>query len=129
MLMDRPKEVTGDLFFILHSYLSLIQSKDTSQSRPRGAISSSGHVNSLPMDIDDAELEECILQHLVVATSMGRAHHMGQRDGSRNSSSTNEHASSARKEADARIAGLSHLMECLKTQENSRAGSVPAELL
>ncbi|PHT84229.1 hypothetical protein T459_12672 [Capsicum annuum] len=155
MLMDRPKEVTGDL---------------------------------LPMDIDDAELEECILQHLVVATSMGRAHHMGQRDGSRNSLSTNErpyflvfsthhnsspttsvspsptrsiidsaaativdsslpisshssesprhmphlllvqYASSARREADAGIAGLSHLMECLKTQENSRAGSVPAEL-
>ncbi|KAF3631170.1 putative fasciclin-like arabinogalactan protein 17-like isoform 1 [Capsicum annuum] len=165
----------------------------------------------LPMDIDDAELEECILQHLVVATSMGRAHHMGQRDGSRNSLSTNERpyflvfsthhnsspttsvspsptrsiidsaaativdsslpisshssesprhmphlllvqcnklsalssgsilmlattqeisidASSARREADAGIAGLSHLMECLKTQENSRAGSVPAEL-
>ncbi|PHT56536.1 E3 ubiquitin-protein ligase RHF2A [Capsicum baccatum] len=30
----------------------------------------------LPVDIDDPELEESILQHLVVATSMGRAHHM-----------------------------------------------------
>ncbi|KAM3363190.1 hypothetical protein P3S68_018044 [Capsicum galapagoense] len=49
-------------------------------------------VLQLPMDIDDPELEESILQHLVVVTSMGRAHHMGQMDGSRNSSSTNEHS-------------------------------------
>ncbi|KAF3678196.1 E3 ubiquitin-protein ligase RHF2A [Capsicum annuum] len=47
-------------------------------------------LQNLPVDIDDPELEERILQHLAVATSMGRAHHMGQRDGSRNSSSTNE---------------------------------------
>lgn len=29
-------------FFILHSYLSLVQSKDPTESRPRGAISNSG---------------------------------------------------------------------------------------
>ncbi|XP_015056142.1 E3 ubiquitin-protein ligase RHF2A-like isoform X3 [Solanum pennellii] len=43
----------------------------------------------LPVDIDDPELEERILQHLAVAASMGRAHHAGRREGSRNRSSTN----------------------------------------
>ncbi|XP_049400811.1 E3 ubiquitin-protein ligase RHF2A-like isoform X3 [Solanum stenotomum] len=43
----------------------------------------------LPVDIDDPELEERILQHLAVAASMGRAHHVGRREGSRNHSSTN----------------------------------------
>lgn len=44
----------------------------------------------LPVDIDDPELEERILQHLAVAASMGRAHHVGRREGSRNRSSTND---------------------------------------
>lgn len=44
----------------------------------------------LPVDIDDPELEERILQHLAVAASMGRAHHMGLREGSRNRSSAND---------------------------------------
>lgn len=43
------------------------------------------------MDIDDPELEERILQHLAAAVSMGRAHHAGRREGSRNRSSTNDH--------------------------------------
>nr|XP_010312206.1 E3 ubiquitin-protein ligase RHF2A isoform X2 [Solanum lycopersicum] len=43
----------------------------------------------LPVDIDDPELEERILQHLAVAASMGRAHHAGRMEGSRNRSSTN----------------------------------------
>lgn len=42
------------------------------------------------MDIDDPELEERILQHLAAAVSMGRAHHAGRREGSRNRSSTND---------------------------------------
>ncbi|XP_009801357.1 E3 ubiquitin-protein ligase RHF2A-like [Nicotiana sylvestris] len=45
----------------------------------------------LPVDIDDPELEERILQHLAAAVSMGRAHHAGRREGSRNRSSTNDH--------------------------------------
>ncbi|MCD7455216.1 hypothetical protein HAX54_027428 [Datura stramonium] len=44
----------------------------------------------LPVDIDDPELEERIFQHLAVAASMGRAHHLGRREGSRNRSSTND---------------------------------------
>ncbi|XP_055807446.1 E3 ubiquitin-protein ligase RHF2A-like isoform X2 [Solanum dulcamara] len=44
----------------------------------------------LPVDIDDPELEERILQHLAVAASMGRAHHVGRREGTRNRSSTND---------------------------------------
>ncbi|PHU26980.1 E3 ubiquitin-protein ligase RHF2A [Capsicum chinense] len=35
-----------------------------------------GDGNILPVDIDDPELEESILQHLVVVTSIGRAHHI-----------------------------------------------------
>ncbi|KAJ8534080.1 hypothetical protein K7X08_007404 [Anisodus acutangulus] len=44
----------------------------------------------LPVDIDYPDLEERILQHLAVAASMGRAHHAGRREGSRNRSSTND---------------------------------------
>ncbi|XP_060177127.1 E3 ubiquitin-protein ligase RHF2A-like isoform X1 [Lycium barbarum] len=43
-----------------------------------------------PVDIDDPELEERIFQHLAVAASMGRAHHAGRRESSRNRSSTND---------------------------------------
>ncbi|KAL3326963.1 hypothetical protein AABB24_037598 [Solanum stoloniferum] len=46
-------------------------------------------LKELPVDNDDPELEERILQHLAVAASMGRAHHAGRREGSRNRSSTN----------------------------------------
>ncbi|PHU14628.1 E3 ubiquitin-protein ligase RHF2A [Capsicum chinense] len=169
-----------------------------SQSRRRGAISNSGHVNRLPMDIDDPKLEELILQYLVVATSIGRAHHMVQSNqlsalssgsalmpataqgisiGDRSLSSSSltpsegrarpsefhslseslksrfsslsmkykesiskntrewkerffsrsssmPDAGSARREANSGIVGLSHLMERLKTRENSRADSV-----
>ncbi|CAN4109432.1 unnamed protein product [Withania somnifera] len=44
----------------------------------------------LPVDIDDPELEERIFQHLAVAASMGRAHHLARREGSRNRSSTSD---------------------------------------
>ncbi|CAN4118727.1 unnamed protein product [Withania somnifera] len=44
----------------------------------------------LPVDIDDPELEERIFQHLAVSASIGRAHNLGLREGSRNGSSTND---------------------------------------
>ncbi|RZC94288.1 hypothetical protein C5167_029854 [Papaver somniferum] len=41
----------------------------------------------LPVGANDAELEECIIQHLAAAAAMGRAHHMYRRDDHRNRSS------------------------------------------
>ncbi|CAL5394451.1 unnamed protein product [Camellia sinensis] len=42
----------------------------------------------LPLGANDAELEECIIQHLAAAATMGRAHHhIARRDGPRNQSS------------------------------------------
>jgi E3 ubiquitin-protein ligase RHF len=37
----------------------------------------------LPVVSNDAELEERILQHLAAAAAMGRAHHLGRREGHR----------------------------------------------
>ncbi|ONK81883.1 uncharacterized protein A4U43_C01F33840 [Asparagus officinalis] len=39
----------------------------------------------LPVGVNDAELEERIIQHLAAAAAMGRAHHGGRREGQRRS--------------------------------------------
>uniref|UniRef100_A0A2N9H6S2 RING-type E3 ubiquitin transferase n=1 Tax=Fagus sylvatica TaxID=28930 RepID=A0A2N9H6S2_FAGSY len=41
----------------------------------------------LPVGANDAELEERIIQHLAAAAAMGRAHHIGRREGHRSRSS------------------------------------------
>lgn len=41
----------------------------------------------LPVGVNDAELEERIIQHLAAAAAMGRARHIARRDGQRNRSS------------------------------------------
>ncbi|KAF3966197.1 hypothetical protein CMV_009677 [Castanea mollissima] len=41
----------------------------------------------LPVGANDADLEERIIQHLAAAAAMGRAHHIGRRDGHRGRSS------------------------------------------
>lgn len=41
----------------------------------------------LPVGANDADLEERIIQHLAAAAAMGRAHHIGRRDGQRGRSS------------------------------------------
>lgn len=41
----------------------------------------------LPVGVNDAELEERIIQHLAAAAAMGRAHHIGRRDSQRSRSS------------------------------------------
>ncbi|KAI9154236.1 hypothetical protein LWI28_023094 [Acer negundo] len=41
----------------------------------------------LPVGVNDAELEERIIQHLTAAAAMGRAHHFGRREGHRSRSS------------------------------------------
>ncbi|XP_009378604.2 E3 ubiquitin-protein ligase RHF2A [Pyrus x bretschneideri] len=41
----------------------------------------------LPMGVNDAELEERIIQHLAAAAAMGRARHIARREGQRNRSS------------------------------------------
>ncbi|XP_038719400.1 E3 ubiquitin-protein ligase RHF2A-like isoform X2 [Tripterygium wilfordii] len=41
----------------------------------------------LPVGTNDSELEERIMQHLAAAAAMGRAHHIGRRDGQRSRSS------------------------------------------
>ncbi|XP_059646559.1 E3 ubiquitin-protein ligase RHF2A-like isoform X2 [Cornus florida] len=41
----------------------------------------------LPMGVNDAELEERIIQHLAAAAAMGRTHHIARREGSRSRSS------------------------------------------
>lgn len=40
------------------------------------------------MGVNDAELEERIIQHLAAAAAMGRARHIARREGQRNRSST-----------------------------------------
>ncbi|CAH1452266.1 unnamed protein product [Lactuca virosa] len=40
----------------------------------------------LPVGVNDSELEDRIIQHLAAAAAMGRARHVGRRDGSRNRS-------------------------------------------
>ncbi|CAL8162518.1 unnamed protein product [Prunus armeniaca] len=42
----------------------------------------------LPVGVNDAELEERIIQHLAAAAAMGRARHVARREGQRNRSST-----------------------------------------
>ncbi|ONI01595.1 hypothetical protein PRUPE_6G148500 [Prunus persica] len=42
----------------------------------------------LPVGVNDAELEERIIQHLAAAAAMGRARHIARREGQRNRSST-----------------------------------------
>lgn len=42
----------------------------------------------LPVGANSAELEERIIQHLAAAAAMGRAHHIGRREGQRIRSST-----------------------------------------
>ncbi|KAM5559237.1 E3 ubiquitin-protein ligase RHF2A-like [Rosa sericea] len=48
-------------------------------------------VQHLPVGTNDADLEERIIQHLAAAASMGRAHHIGRREGQRNRSSVRGH--------------------------------------
>ncbi|KHF98917.1 E3 ubiquitin-protein ligase RHF2A -like protein [Gossypium arboreum] len=43
--------------------------------------------NKLPVGVNDAELEERIIQHLAAAAAMGRAHHISRREALRNRSS------------------------------------------
>lgn len=40
----------------------------------------------LPVGVNDGELEDRIIQHLAAAAAMGRTHHVGRREGSRNRS-------------------------------------------
>lgn len=40
----------------------------------------------LPVGVNDSELEDRIIQHLAAAAAMGRTHHVGRREGSRNRS-------------------------------------------
>lgn len=40
----------------------------------------------LPVGVNDAELEDRIIQHLAAAAAMGRTHHVGRREGSRSRS-------------------------------------------
>lgn len=42
----------------------------------------------LPVNANDTELEDRIIQHLAAAAAMGRAHRVARRDGSRSRSST-----------------------------------------
>lgn len=44
-------------------------------------------VMQLPVGVNDAELEERIIQHLAAAAAMGRARHIARREGQRNRSS------------------------------------------
>lgn len=48
-------------------------------------------VQHLPVGTNDSDLEERIIQHLAAAASMGRAHHIGRREGQRNRSSVRGH--------------------------------------
>ncbi|KAL9274704.1 E3 ubiquitin-protein ligase RHF2A-like protein [Drosera capensis] len=43
-------------------------------------------IQDLPVGVNDAELEERIIQHLAAAAAMGRARHLSRRDGHRRSS-------------------------------------------
>lgn len=43
----------------------------------------------LPVGVNDSELEDRIIQHLAAAAAMGRARHVGRREGSRNRSTGN----------------------------------------
>lgn len=42
----------------------------------------------LPLGVNNAELEERIIQHLAAAAAMGRAHNIGRREGQRSRSSS-----------------------------------------
>lgn len=44
----------------------------------------------LPVGVNDSELEDRIIQHLAAAAAMGRARHVGRREGSRNRSTTGQ---------------------------------------
>ncbi|GMG98388.1 hypothetical protein Nepgr_000228 [Nepenthes gracilis] len=48
-------------------------------------------IQHLPVGVNDAELEERIIQHLAAAAAMGRARHIARREGHRSSTSTQGH--------------------------------------
>ncbi|CAA7394720.1 unnamed protein product [Spirodela intermedia] len=59
-------------------------------SQPRGTTALFHHpvvgdfeLQHLPVGVNDAELEERIIQHLAAAAAMGRTRHLGRRDGGR----------------------------------------------